>query len=207
MKKLSLKKVLLLSAGLLCFSQLNAQVKFGGGCVIHNLTETYNNTSQSYPKGGLYVEALYTTPQNIECGIRYEMVSGTLSGGGISYNWDETYINIPVIRHFAIGQEFYIGNTALSTFAYCGVTCSYCLSAEAKYNGVSMDMFSFFDEMSGVTGTYNRFDFMCSAGFIFNVGNTVSIDLGYDWGLLDRFTPSNTELKQNQMRLAIQMRF
>ncbi len=192
---------------MLCCYQLNAQVQFGGGVVINNLTETYNNSSQNYARGGFYVEALYTNPQNLVCGIRYLAVSGTYYEGGTSFNWDETYINIPIIRHYAIGDELYLGNTSLSTFIYGGGTVSYCLSAEANSGGVSLDMFSLFDEMSGESGTYSKFDFMCSVGFIFNIGEHLSLDCGYDWGLLDRFSPSYTQLKQNQMRLAIQMKF
>jgi len=190
------KFTVILSAALLLLAgtQANAQMSIGAGYV--NSAESIKLSKNADPStnalNGFYAGFGYTLPVvgglNFTPGVYYEFLTkGDASNIGgvadVSGKITEHYINVPLTLSF--GAELADG---FRLFAYAGPTAAIGLASTTQYNG------SFLGLSAGSTvdnynnDGYGRFDILLGAGLGFELADMIRLNVGYDWGLLNRYT-------------------
>ena len=170
-----------------------AQVNFGAGYVNSaDKTKVGDNTTTDNVNG-FYVGGGYSIPivagLKVTPGVYYnfltkEDVASAGSLASVTGNLQEHYLNVPV--SFSYGYEF---TPDFKVFAYAGPTLSVGLASKTKISGsalgVSADKtIDNYDE----DYKYGRFDVLLGVGAGVDVLNCVRVNVGYDFGMLNRYT-------------------
>ena len=201
--------VTILSAALLLLAgtQANAQMSIGAGYV--NSVESYKLSKNADPSNtalnGFYAGFGYTIPVvsglNFTPGVYYEFLTKgdatNISGAAnVSGKLTEHYINVPLTLSF--GADLTDG---FRIFAYAGPTASLGLASTSVLNldilgykaGTSVDNYKDSD--------YGRFDVLLGAGLGFEIADMIRLNVGYDWGMLNRYIGSTEGVSRRNTRL------
>lgn len=205
------KIVILLSAALMLLAGTSAfaQMSVGAGYVNSvDLTKLGKDQSSKHTGGsGFYAGITYTLPLasaiNFNPGVYYEFLSAEVKAGdslfSISGRETEHYLNVPLT--FSIGADL---SRDIRFFAYAGPTLnlgiasSTRLSASSPVAGLKVD--------GGVVNNYDgndygRFDIMLGGGVGLEFRNSFRVSVGYDFGMLNRYTGNTTGYAQHRNRL------
>lgn len=190
-----------------------AQITVGAGYNLGTLTQRFNGESDSEGLGGFYLEATYDWDFmnggwgiiGLQPGVRFSYMgdSEKEEGAGLKTvaSFNETYLDIPV----NVRYSYYLGPVKLSAFA--GPVFSVGLSSVRKSRvtgnlaGQEVDYTIKYHQYSGKTVTegtdapsaspamdYARFDLKLGVGFGANFMERFNVKLGYNFGLLNRYT-------------------
>lgn len=207
--------VTILSAALLLLAgtQANAQMSIGAGYV--NSVESYKLSKNADPSNtalnGFYAGFGYTIPVvsglNFTPGVYYEFLTkgdATNIGGAanVSGKLTEHYINVPLTLSF--GADLTDG---FRIFAYAGPTASLGLASTSVLDidilsykaGTSVDNYKDSD--------YGRFDVLLSAGLGFEIADMIRLNVGYDWGMLNRYIGTTEGVSRKNTRLTAGVAF
>lgn len=210
MKKIA--TVILAAAMLLSGVNAFAQASVGAGYVNSTDRTKVGNTLSTSATNGFYAGVGYTLPLagglNVTPGLNYMMLlsSGADAIGplGLKGDLQEHYLNIPV--RFDYGAELAPG---VRGFVYAGPTLSFGLASSTKLTasiaGYSAD--KVFDNYSDGSD-YGRMDVLLGGGIGVDV-NKIRFTVGYDCGLLNRYTGSatNTARHRNQLTAGLALLF
>ena len=208
MKKISILAALLLLAGTSAFAQMSV----GAGYVNSTTTLKLNKDGEgsTTPVNGFYAGVGYTLPLSslvsFTPGLYYELLaeqdSNDLFGLDLSGTRVEHYINVPLT--FSIGAEL---APALRLFAFAGPTATFGLASTTDSSIKAGSAFSIGGKTDNYDGTdYGRFNVMIGGGAGIAYGN-VRLTVGYDYGLLNRYTGSNENLSRMDSRFHVGLGF
>ena len=207
------KIVILLSAALLLLAGTNAfaQMSVGAGYVNSTSTLKLNKDGEgsTTPVNGFYAGVGYTIPVSslisFTPGVYYELLAeqdaNELLGFDIAGKRVEHYLNVPFT--FSIGAEL---APAMRLFAFAGPTAVVGLASttdgSASIAGISL---------GGTTNNYDntdygRFNVMLGggAGIAFS---GFRLTVGYDYGLLNRYTGSTEGISRKDSRFYVGLGF
>ncbi len=188
---------------LLVGSQAFAQ-SFGAGYV--NSTKTTGNSTSS--ANGFYVgvnyKAEFAPGLSLNPGIYYEFLTssnGANVGSIIAADAtvQEHYVNVPF--HVSYAMNF---APTFKLFVYAGPTANVGIASTTKTTvtsviGGSSKSINNYDEGYN----YSRFDVMLGGGIGAEVMNKIRVNVGYDWGMLDRNTSDNASLHRNRLTAGV----
>ncbi len=206
------KIVTLLSAALvlLAGAPAFAQASIGAGYLSSVNVNKSGKTSEAL--NGFYAGVGFTVPVtagiNFTPGVYYGYItkSNASSIGTIASatgRLQEHYVNIPL--HFSYGIELSDG---FSLFAYAGPSASlglastYTLSGNVAGIGGSSKTDNYKDGSN-----YNRFDVMLGAGVGLEFNDMIRFQVGYDWGMLNRYNSNNINVHRNQLTAGVAFLF
>ena len=169
-----------------------AQVRWSAtaGFIQGTMNTKTNGGTFSDPDNGFYAGVLCETPLqgvenlNLEAGAIYFWLMDKVDGVKQNYH----AINVPVKAKygFALSDEF-------SFFALAGPTFALGLSATAKENGTTINLF---DE------DFKRFDIKVGIGAGVCYNDLIEFRMGYDWGLLNQSQKSTSHIHYLHIGLA-----
>ena len=206
------KIVTILSAALLLLAGTNAfaQMSVGAGYVnsTNSLKFGKNSDASTTAINGFYAGVGYTLPVssliNFTPGVYYEFLANkdVASVGGLtaSGTLTEHYLNIPLT--FSVGGSVAPG---IRLFAFAGPTAKFGLASTTDSNASLAGI-----SLGGKTDNYNnsdygRFDIMLGGGAGIEFSN-VRLTVGYDYGLLNRYTGSG-DIFRHTSRLHVGLGF
>ena len=207
------KIIVILSAALLLLAGSNAfaQMSVGAGYVNSTSTLKLNKDGEgtTSPVNGFYAGVSYTIPVssliNFTPGVYYELLAeqdaNELLGFDIAGKRVEHYLNVPLT--FSIGAEL---APAMRLFAFAGPTAVVGIASttdgSASIGGISL---------GGTTNNYDnsdygRFNVMIGggAGIAFS---GFRLTVGYDYGLLNRYTGSSESITRTDSRFYVGLGF
>ena len=209
------KFTVILSAALLLLAgtQANAQMSIGAGYV--NSVESYKISKNADPSNnalnGFYAGLGYTIPVvgglNFTPGVYYEFLTkgdATNIGGvaNVSGKITEHYINVPLT--FSFGAELTDG---FRVFAYAGPTAAIGLASTTVYNGTVLGISAGSTVDNYNNDGYSRFDILLGAGLGFEIAELVRFNVGYDWGMLNRYIGGTEGVSRRNTRLTAGVAF
>jgi hypothetical protein len=183
--------ILAVAAAMFFAAEANAQVGFGIGYNMIACTQKAGDLRQADELDGFFVEATYNVnflekawgDLSVEPGLRFsyggietkEQVMGVVTKASAT----EMYLDLPVYLKFS--HE--LRDVKLSVFA--GPVASYGLSSNVKasVNDVSSKVDSYGDDYE-----YGRFNLKLGVGFGITCMDRYTVKVGYDFGLLNRYT-------------------
>lgn len=207
--------VTILSAALLLLAgtQANAQISIGAGYV--NSVESYKISKNADPSNnalnGFYAGFGYTIPVvsglNFTPGVYYEFLTksdATNIGGvaNVSGKITEHYINVPLT--FSFGAELTDG---FRVFAYAGPTAAIGLASTTVYNGTVLGISAGSTVDNYNNDGYGRFDILLGAGLGFEIADMIRLNVGYDWGMLNRYIGTTEGVSRKNTRLTAGVAF
>lgn len=189
-----------------------AQVSLGAGYVNSTTGISYKDNSSDSSMGGFYVGASYNLPiasgLGIAPGLYYEFLTASdkSSYAGIAeVNGDtkEHYINVPVM--FNYGYDL---TPNFRIFAFAGPTASFGIASNTTIKGSAL----------GLTANtkidnydkdydYGRVDVMVGGGIGADIMNMVQFKIGYDYGLLNRYTGDTDNYSRHRSQLHVGLAF
>ncbi len=209
-----MKKFVTFIAVLLAGATAFAQVHIGAGYLQQN-NDFANGKDSDTALNGFYAGASFDLPFSVDGlslspGVYYSYLTGTTSASGsilgISLSGSSTtveqYITVPVFFKFSVP----VGPGNL--FCNAGPEFAYGLSAKvtagASVGGLGGSTTS---DLYGENSNYRRYDVKVGVGAGYQIG-MFSINLGFDWGLLNRNLNTNgTALHTNNLRAGIGLHF
>ena len=207
------KFVTILSAALLLLAGTNAFAQMSVGAGYVNSTDSFkfgkNSDASTTAINGFYAGVGYTIPIssliNFTPGVYYEFLGNkNVDGEGglvLSGALTEHYINVPMT--FSVGGSVAPG---IRLFAFAGPTCTFGLASttdtSASLGGISL---------GGKTNNYDnsdygRFDVMLGGGAGIEFSN-VRLTVGYDYGMLNRYTGESDNIFRHTSRLHVGLGF
>lgn len=208
--------ILAAAVSMLFATEANAQISVGAGYTLGTKTVKVGDEKGSNNYHGVYVEALYdwTFIQDgwgnlgLEPGVRFSYLSDSeteeVLGQKVKGSDAETYLDIPV----SIKYSYDLGSVRLS--AYAGPVVSLGLTSvnKSSVKGDNIDYVSKYYnytgktvvkgeggvEPSGMSG-YGRFDLKLGLGVAATISDALTVKVGYNIGLLDRYTPADDTFK------------
>ena len=207
------KIVTILSAALLLLAGTNAfaQMSVGTGYVnsTNSLKFGKNSDASTTAINGFYAGVGYTIPIssliNFTPGVYYEFLANkNVEGEGaftLSGALTEHYLNVPLT--FSLGGSVAPG---IRLFAFAGPTATFGLASttdtSASVAGISL---------GGKTNNYDnsdygRFDVMLGGGAGIQFSN-VRLTVGYDYGMLNRYTGDSDSISRHTSRLHVGLGF
>lgn len=210
LKKMKKIATLLAAAMLLSGTSAFAQAYIGAGYVNSSDRTTVGNNLSTTATNGFYAGVGYTLPLSgglsVTPGLTYMMLlsSGADSFGplGLKGDLQEHYLNIPV--HLNYGAELAPG---VRGFVYAGPTVSLGLASSTKLTasiaGFSAD--KTFDNYADGSD-YGRADVMLGGGIGVDF-NSLRFTVGYDCGMLNRYTAGNTNTTRHRNQLTAGVAF
>jgi hypothetical protein len=207
------KIVTILSAALLLLAGTNAfaQMSVGAGYVnsTNSLKFSKNGDASTTAINGFYAGVGYTIPIssliNFTPGVYYEFLANkNVEGEGaftLSGALTEHYLNVPLT--FSLGGSVAPG---IRLFAFAGPTATFGLASttdtSASVAGISL---------GGKTNNYDnsdygRFDVMLGGGAGIQFSN-VRLTVGYDYGMLNRYTGDSDSISRHTSRLHVGLGF
>ena len=207
------KIVTILSAALLLLAGTNAfaQMSVGAGYVnsTNSLKFGKNSDASTTAINGFYAGVGYTIPIssliNFTPGVYYEFLANkNVEGEGaftLSGALTEHYLNVPLT--FSLGGSVAPG---IRLFAFAGPTATFGLASttdtSASVAGISL---------GGKTNNYDnsdygRFDVMLGGGAGIQFSN-VRLTVGYDYGMLNRYTGDSDSISRHTSRLHVGLGF
>lgn len=173
-----------------------AQVSVGAGYLSSTeVVKSGSSSTERTPLNGFYAGISYTLP--IASGINfnpgvyfgYATKDNTASIFGLKLEGrqNDTFINIPL--HFSFGADL---GSGLRFFAYGGPSASLAVASNIVSGSTTYDRLQDNDSLQ-------RFDIMLGGGVGLLVNNLVRFQVGYDFGLLNRYNSDNFTVTRNQL--------
>ena len=207
-----MKKFVTFIAVLLAGATAFAQVHIGAGYLQQN-NDFANGNDNDTALNGFYAGASFDLPFSVDGlslspGVYYSYLTGTSSasilGGAISGSATTVaqYITVPVFFKFSVP----VGPGNL--FCNAGPEFAYGLSSKVTGSGSVLGVGgSTTSDNYGENSNYRRYDVKVGVGAGYQIG-MFSINLGFDWGLLNRNLNTNgTALHTNNLRAGIGLHF
>lgn len=201
MKKIIISLAIAIAAAV----SVSAQVSVGAGYLNQTNKTTVSNNSSSRALNGFYagVDLGYGLGYGLSIvpGVYYGYISGktTALEGVAEANYVRHDIAIPVNVKYGIDIL-----DALNVFAYAGPQFNIGLASTstATVAGISKSINNF-DE----NGAERRFDLSIGVGLGFDVADLIRINLGYNFGLLNRANSENVVTKANTLHVGLAVLF
>lgn len=201
MKKIIISLAIAIAAAV----SASAQVSVGAGYLNQTNKTTVSNNSSSRALNGFYagVDLGYGLGYGLSIvpGVYYGYISGktTALEGVAEANYVRHDIAIPVNVKYGIDIL-----DALNVFAYAGPQFNIGLASTstATVAGISKSINNF-DE----NGSERRFDLSIGVGLGFDVADLIRINLGYNFGLLNRANSENVVTKANTLHVGLAVLF
>ena len=197
-----MKKIIIsLAIAIAATVSASAQVSVGAGYLNQTNKTTVSNNSSSRALNGFYagVDLGYGLGYGLSIvpGVYYGYISGktTALEGVAEANYVRHDIAIPVNVKYGIDIL-----DALNVFAYAGPQFNIGLASTstATVAGISKSINNF-DE----NGAERRFDLSIGVGLGFDVADLIRINLGYNFGLLNRANSENVVTKANTLHVGL----
>ena len=201
-----MKKIIIsLAIAIAATVSASAQVSVGAGYLNQTNKTTVSNNSSSRALNGFYagVDLGYGLGYGLSIvpGVYYGYISGktTALEGVAEANYVRHDIAIPVNVKYGIDIL-----DALNVFAYAGPQFNIGLASTstATVAGISKSINNF-DE----NGAERRFDLSIVVGLGFDVADLIRINLGYNFGLLNRANSENVVTKANTLHVGLAVLF
>lgn len=204
------KIVSILAASMMLFGvNAVAQPAIGAGYLSSvETSKSGNNTRESNPMNGFYAGLGYTLPVasgiNFTPGVYfgYAAQSNATSFGpfNVSGKQQDMYIDIPL--HFSYGLDL---SDALRLFVYGGPSANIGIASKVtgSTNFTGSSSYDRYNENSNL----QRFDIMLGAGAGLEFNDLVRFQVGYDWGMLNRYNSDNYTVKRNQLTAGVAFLF
>ncbi|MDD7552402.1 MAG: porin family protein [Candidatus Cryptobacteroides sp.] len=201
-----MKKIIIsLAIAIAATVSASAQVSVGAGYLNQTNKTTVSNNSSSRALNGFYagVDLGYGLGYGLSIvpGVYYGYISGktTALEGVAEANYVRHDIAIPVNVKYGIDIL-----DALNVFAYAGPQFNIGLASTstATVAGISKSINNF-DE----NGAERRFDLSIGVGLGFDVADLIRINLGYNFGLLNRANSENVVTKANTLHVGLAVLF
>jgi opacity protein-like surface antigen len=198
---------------LLAGTQANAQMSIGAGYVNSVESSKISKTANpsNYALNGFYAGLGYTIPVvgglNFTPGVYYEFLTLTTTIrdelAGVSRKVTEHYINVPLT--FSFGVKLTDG---FRLFAYAGPTAAIGLASTTQYEGNlgSIAAGTTIDNYDK-NNDYGRFNILVGGGLGFEIAEMIRLNVGYEWGLLNRYTGGDENLSIRDTRLTAGVAF
>ncbi len=201
MKKIIISLAIAIAAAV----SASAQVSVGAGYLNQTNKTTVSNNSSSRALNGFYagVDLGYGLGYGLSIvpGVYYGYIAGktTALEGVAEANYVRHDIAIPVNVKYGIDIL-----DALNVFAYAGPQFNIGLASTstATVAGISKSINNF-DE----NGAERRFDLSIGVGLGFDVADLIRINLGYNFGLLNRANSENVVTKANTLHVGLAVLF
>ena len=190
-----MKKVFAIAAALLMLATAANAQSFGAGYV--QSTQKMNSTSST--ANGFYAGFGYSAEimsgLSLNPGIYYEFLTSSASYFGVAGSkTTEHYANVPLHLSFAIPIA-----PTFKFFVYGGPTASVGIASTTKGDILGREG----KPINNYEGdNYSRFDILAGAGAGIEVMNKFRVNVGYDWGLLDRYK-NDVTLKRNRLAASV----
>ena len=196
-----MKKIILTLALAAIATSAFAQISVGGGYL--SSTKTSGNTSatgQGFYAGVDYNIQLGTSGLGVAPGVFYSSITDasatSLIGGlaSIEGKTVEQFINVPV--NFNYGLNFVDG--ALKLSLYAGPTLNYCISSKTTYSGNIAGVSGSTDPINNFEADkdYKPLNVLVGGGVALDIVETIRVNFGYNYGLMDLHANENIELKR-----------
>ena len=201
-----MKKIIIsLAIAIAATVSASAQVSVGAGYLNQTNKTTVPNNSSSRALNGFYagVDLGYGLGYGLSIvpGVYYGYIAGktTALEGVAEANYVRHDIAIPVNVKYGIDIL-----DALNVFAYAGPQFNIGLASTstATVAGISKSINNF-DE----NGADRRFDLSIGVGLGFDVADLIRINLGYNFGLLNRANSENVVTKANTLHVGLAVLF
>lgn len=201
-----MKKIIIsLAIAIAATVSASAQVSVGAGYLNQTNKTTVSNNSSSRALNGFYagVDLGYGLGYGLSIvpGVYYGYIAGktTALEGVAEANYVRHDIAIPVNVKYGIDIL-----EALNVFAYAGPQFNIGLASTstATVAGISKSINNF-DE----NGAERRFDLSIGVGLGFDVADLIRINLGYNFGLLNRANSENVVTKANTLHVGLAVLF
>ena len=201
-----MKKIIIsLAIAIAATVSASAQVSVGAGYLNQTNKTTVSNNSSSRALNGFYagVDLGYGLGYGLSIvpGVYYGYIAGktTALEGVAEANYVRHDIAIPVNAKYGIDIL-----DALNVFAYAGPQFNIGLASTstATVAGISKSINNF-DE----NGAERRFDLSIGVGLGFDVADLIRINLGYNFGLLNRANSENVVTKANTLHVGLAVLF
>ena len=201
-----MKKIIIsLAIAIAATVSASAQVSVGAGYLNQTNKTTVSNNSSSRALNGFYagVDLGYGLGYGLSIvpGVYYGYISGktTALEGVAEANYVRHDIAIPVNVKYGIDIL-----DALNVFAYAGPQFNIGLASTstATVAGISKSINNF-DE----NGAERRFDLSIGVGLGFDVADLIRINLGYNFGLLNRANSENVVTEANTLHVGLAVLF
>ena len=198
-----MKKVLAIAAALLLIGTSAFAQSFGAGYV----QSTQSNGSDSAASNGFYAGFGYTAEIApgiaLNPGIYYEFLTASSAsnlGNFLTYNGKTTehYVNVPL--HISLAYSF---APTFKLFVYGGPTASLGIASNTKESGSIAGFGGTSTTDNYASGDYSRFDILAGGGVGAEVMKKFRVNVGYDFGLLDRNKSDNGTLKRNRLTAGV----
>lgn len=197
-----LSAAMMLLAGTSAFAQLSV----GAGYVNSvDYTKIGNESTKSTTGNGFYAGVSYTAPLpagfSFTPGLYYEFLTADVAAGNslfvIGGRETEHYINVPL--DFSYGFDL---SRDLHFFVFAGPTVNVGLASTTKVSAASAGISAQIGVINNYDGNdYGRFDIMLGGGIGLEFRKNFRVNIGYDFGLLNRYTgkASNNSLHSNRL--------
>ena len=201
-----MKKIIIsLAIAIAATVSASAQVSVGAGYLNQTNKTTVSNNSSSRALNGFYagVDLGYGLGYGLSIvpGVYYGYISGKTTALEVvaEANYVRHDIAIPVNVKYGIDIL-----DALNVFAYAGPQFNIGLASTstATVAGISKSINNF-DE----NGAERRFDLSIGVGLGFDVADLIRINLGYNFGLLNRANSENVVTKANTLHVGLAVLF
>ena len=198
-----MKKVFAIAAALLLIGTSAFAQSFGAGYV----QSTSTNGSSSSAANGFYAGFGYTAEIApgiaLNPGIYYEfLTSSSASSFGSLFSYSgkttEHYVNVPF--HLSLAYSF---APTFKLYVYGGPTASIGVASTTKESGSIAGFGGTSTTDNYASGNYSRFDILAGGGVGAEVMKKFRVNVGYDFGLLDRNKSDNGTLKRNRLTAGV----
>ena len=198
-----MKKLFAIAAALMLIGTTAFAQSFGAGYV--QSTQKFNNTANT--ANGFYAGFGYTAKIlpgiSLNPGIYYEFLTskegfnyGSLAS--VSGKTTEHYVNVPLQLSLALAFA-----PSFKLFLYGGPTANIGIASTTKFSGNVLG----FEDTDTVNnyedGDYSRFDIMLGGGIGAEIAQRIRLNVGYDFGMLDRLKESDDVLKRNRLTAGV----
>ena len=208
------KFVTILAASMMLFAvNALAQPSIGAGFLSSTeIVKSGNTSSESNPMSGFFAGLSYTIPVVDELsfspGVYYGLVfkNSATNWGPFSSNGKQQdhFINVPL--HFSYGIDL---SSALRFFVYGGPSASIAVASKVTSTGSIQGVGSATNSYDRYEKDSNlqRFDLMLGVGAGILVNEMIRFQVGYDFGMLNRYNTDNYALKRNQLAVGVALLF
>ena len=210
-----MKKIVTILATFLMLAGVNAiaQPSIGGGFLSSTeIVKSGNTSSESNPMSGFFAGLSYTIPVVDELsftpGVYYGLVfkNSTSSNSLLSVQGkrQDHFINIPL--HLSYGIDL---SSALRFFVFGGPSASIGVASKVTNTGSltgvgsASKTYDRYEEDSNL----QRFDVMLGVGAGLLVNEMIRFQVGYDFGMLNRYNTNNYTLKRNELAVGVAFLF
>lgn len=198
-----MKKTIALLAAALVSAAAFAQVGVGAGYANSTLKSGNNSSAYDGAYVALYANVPLSGPLGVKTGASVEYLMSNKTSGLFGVTGEakstEVYVDIPVQATFggSISKD-------LAWNLYAGPTASLGLMSKTKYTlSVSGDSTSSGLDHYGDNSNYGRFDVLLGGGVMIDFAGKLRFDAGYDYGMLNRNSSSDTRTNRSLLHVGI----